>query len=292
MARTRRLHTRRTKETKTRLPLWKRMLAVTCHLFSEAEDEVDELNAQAMLALTIKTKQNQPRHGRWGRRGPYNAPQVEEFFKLLLEGFSEKRFRIWMRCCEAGNNQTVDGGQDLPWLYWDWRWISSQACSLASEKSMVILVSEKVLCTTSLTGQDVLPMLPYSSSPGYGNIVKNIVRTQSSSWWTKRLSAICIKIEHTFGLLKGQFQYLRLIPGHNLQRVNRTIEALFVSHNILTSIGDDPMKIVGLQEGEAPRVARHISRLHQREVAEETDSDLYRSGLFRHKHLLGLMKRR
>lgn len=73
------------------------MLAVTCHLLSEAEDEVDELNAHAMLALAIKTKQHQPQHGKWGRRGPYNAPQVGEFFNLLLEGFSEKRFRIWMR---------------------------------------------------------------------------------------------------------------------------------------------------------------------------------------------------
>lgn len=63
--------------------------------------------------------------------------------------------------------------------------------------------------------------------------------------WNRRLSKLQIAIEHAFGMLKGRFPSLRDMPGVDLDRIFKTIEALMVIHNILVEMDDDPAEIDG-----------------------------------------------
>lgn len=68
--------------------------------------------------------------------------------------------------------------------------------------------------------------------------------------WNFQLSHIRIAIEHAFGCLKGRFPLLRGLPGNNLDEMYKLIEALLITHNILTELGDDPKLIEGFNGAE------------------------------------------
>ena len=91
MARTR--HRLRSK-TKRRA-YWKQLQDLGLLYLVDAEDEEEDLEA-AMLLLLARKEMKAARSEKWGPRGPYNASKSDEFFRLLLEHFSERRFRIWM----------------------------------------------------------------------------------------------------------------------------------------------------------------------------------------------------
>lgn len=67
--------------------------------------------------------------------------------------------------------------------------------------------------------------------------------------FNRRLSSVRIKIEHTFGLLKGRFPCLRgMGPHKSIQEIYRVIEALIVLHNMAIELKDRPDVLWELHE--------------------------------------------
>lgn len=111
--------------------------------------------------------------------------------------------------------------------------------------------------------------------------------------WNRRLSKLRISIEHAFGMLKGRFPSLRNMPGQNLDRIFKTIEALMVVHNILVEMHDDPAEIDGYNGdedlglfGPARGGLDEQATRRTREVDNLRETDLHRLGVYRRKLLL------
>ena len=65
-------------------------------LLVQAEDELEELTALAILLIARKRKQSL-RYGRFGRRGQYNEPKCTVFFEHILFNTSERYFKAFLR---------------------------------------------------------------------------------------------------------------------------------------------------------------------------------------------------
>jgi hypothetical protein len=76
---------------------WKKLENIGLIWLADAETDDDELEALTVL-LMARRERRQAQSGRWGPRGAYNAPRVEEFFDTLLYTFSPRRFQRWLRC--------------------------------------------------------------------------------------------------------------------------------------------------------------------------------------------------
>lgn len=94
-------------------------------------------------------------------------------------------------------------------------------------------------------------------------------------------------------MLKGRFPSLRSMPGQDLMRVFKTIEALMVIHNILIEMNDDPTDIDGYNGDEdlglftpAREERDHDAALRARNVDGMSGTTLYRTGLLRRKQLV------
>ena len=132
---------------------------------------------------------------------------------------------------------------------------------------------------------------PFSDS----ELTNDPVEARRRRAWNRQLSRLRIQIEHAFGMLKGRFPTLRNMPGRRLDRIFKTIEALMVVHNILIEMDDDPYEIEGyngdedlglfelVENNELGRQA-NLDRI--RELDNQLDADLHRSGIYRRKLLL------
>lgn len=89
----RRRHSRRAQPTKNML---KHLEAVAIYMMASAEDEDEELNC-LLLGLLIMQYRKPLRNGRYGRRGAYDRKKSEDFFRLMLEAFTPRQFKQFMR---------------------------------------------------------------------------------------------------------------------------------------------------------------------------------------------------
>ena len=105
--------------------------------------------------------------------------------------------------------------------------------------------------------------------------------------WNVSLSRLRVAVKNAFGCLKGCFLSLRNLPGHNIDEMFRTIEALLIVHNIVEEFGDDPKTIPGINGQEDADVGDvfHGAPVRLR------DDELYRAGLARQKNLLDLSRK-
>lgn len=65
-------------------------------LMCAAETDHERIAAISMALLALKEKKK-GRNGRYGLRGPYNAPKSKDFFDLLFNEFSDQWFKSWIR---------------------------------------------------------------------------------------------------------------------------------------------------------------------------------------------------
>ncbi|CUA74761.1 hypothetical protein RSOLAG22IIIB_05701 [Rhizoctonia solani] len=101
--------------------------------------------------------------------------------------------------------------------------------------------------------------------------------------WNKAFSSNRATVEHAFGLLKGRFSALRSMPGWDLSRMYRAIEALMIIHNICIDLRDDIHNIE--QVNPVDEQAGNIGHLIARDQAKDADA-LRASGLVRQKQLV------
>jgi hypothetical protein len=104
--------------------------------------------------------------------------------------------------------------------------------------------------------------------------------------WNQSLSKVRVAIENAFGRLKGRFPCLRNMPGHDIDQMFRTIEALMIIHNIVEEFGDNPETIAGFNGLEDPEVGD----VFRGAPVRLDDDELYRTGLARRKNLLDLSR--
>jgi hypothetical protein len=76
------------------------LMLATC-LLSTAEDEDDHLSALVITQLAlrqIRKEQTKSRYpGKYGPRGPYDRVKSGDFLCLLLDEFTDRQFKSWLR---------------------------------------------------------------------------------------------------------------------------------------------------------------------------------------------------
>lgn len=118
--------------------------------------------------------------------------------------------------------------------------------------------------------------------------MNNPEESNQCKMWNRKLSSLCIAVEHAFGWLKSRFPYLHDIPGYDMKQIYHTIEALMVLHNILDELGDSPDDIEEYNGEEDVDV--HDMRNQQTIWEHAMNADeLYWSGLLCRKQLLRLL---
>jgi len=119
------------------------------------------------------------------------------------------------------------------------------------------------------------------------------VRLQRKKWNSKH-SRARIGSEHYFGGLKGRFPALKLMPGRDMKRLYRSVEALIILHNILLELNDSPHDIddFSSEEIEAevadmlaipyePGLRRHNERQRLYQEAEMDDMRRHKGAVLR-----------
>jgi hypothetical protein len=71
--------------------------AFAIFLLATAEDEDDEFIAITVANLALQERRAHKFNKRYGRRGPYNRPKSEDFFRIILDVSSERIFKAWFR---------------------------------------------------------------------------------------------------------------------------------------------------------------------------------------------------
>lgn len=66
-------------------------------LLADADSDIEELLGLQVGKMALDAAKTPP-NGRYGRRGFYDNPKSKDFFDLMLDGFSTRWFRAWMRC--------------------------------------------------------------------------------------------------------------------------------------------------------------------------------------------------
>lgn len=146
------------------------------------------------------------------------------------------------------------------------------------------------------------PLTKFTIRPFADNDLTNDpLEARTRRRWNYDLSHLRVRIEHSYGRLKGRFPLLRCMRGNNLQVMWRTIEVCLIMHNILTELGDDPTSIEGfngLEDGLEEdnevdeNMQNHLSeeeQIRQQSVNRMAEEELYRTGLFRRKSLVNLI---
>lgn len=131
-----------------------------------------------------------------------------------------------------------------------------------------------------LTQHTIRPFADY-------DLTNDAAESQRRKTWNRQLLSLRISIEHAFGLLKGRFPYLRQIPGWDLEKIYKFVEALMVVHNILILQGDDPHEIEGFVGDAGVANGPGAEHAAQNDVDRDT---AFRMGTLRRKQLLDLFK--
>src|SRR5712691_5999379 len=92
---------------------------------------------------------------------------------------------------------------------------------------------------------------PYTVRPFYDNELRSGAERRQRTQFNQTHARARIVIEHVFGLLKGRFPALKLLPGRDIPCMYRVIQALRVLHNILLMIGDNAEEIPDFNGGDA-----------------------------------------
>jgi hypothetical protein len=79
--------------TSKRLQRRNQLYAFASLLLVDAQDDSDRCLAVALLKLGKDATYSD----RYGPRGPYNAAQSMDIFRLMMNEFSDRRFRSWLR---------------------------------------------------------------------------------------------------------------------------------------------------------------------------------------------------
>lgn len=106
--------------------------------------------------------------------------------------------------------------------------------------------------------------------------------------WNQKLSSLRVVIENAFRRLKGRFPCLRNFAVRDLQQAYRIIESIFIIHNIVESMGDDPEEIDGFDNDDAEFEDDDIQGRNIREMLN--DDELYQTGVARRKMLLEMFR--
>lgn len=118
------------------------------------------------------------------------------------------------------------------------------------------------------------------------DLTSNPVVAERRKKWNHKLSSLRISVEHAFGRLKGRFPYLREIRGADLTETYCVIEALFVLHNILEGLHDDPMEIDDFVD----ELEEYEENVEARQADQNLGlEDLFRAGDLHRKALVNLM---
>jgi hypothetical protein len=89
------------------------------------------------------------------------------------------------------------------------------------------------------------PLTKYSIQPFSDfDLTNDNAEAADHKQWNVSLSRLHVAVENAFGRLKGRFLSLRNLPGHNIDEMFRTIEALLIVHNIVEEFGNDPETIL------------------------------------------------
>jgi len=120
------------------------------------------------------------------------------------------------------------------------------------------------------------PLTKYSIRPFSDfDLTNNNAEAADRKQWNVSLSRLRFAIENAFGHLKGRFPSLQNMPGHNIDEMFRTIEALLIIHNIVEEFGDDPETIPGFNGQEDADVGDVFHGVPVR----LSDDELYWTGL-------------
>ncbi|KAG8740497.1 hypothetical protein FRC10_004263 [Ceratobasidium sp. 414] len=104
---------------------------------------------------------------------------------------------------------------------------------------------------------------------------------QTRKSWNRSLSTQRVVVEHAFGQLKGRFPALRMMPGWDLPRMYRSIEALLAIHNICVDLRDRVEDIDG-----ADIIDDQLGALAQGAAPYESQNVIRAAGLARRKRLV------
>lgn len=74
----------------------KHLEAIAVYMLATAEDKDDELSC-VLVGLLIIQHRKAKRNGKYGRRGAYDRKKSEDFFRLMLEAFTPRQFKQFMR---------------------------------------------------------------------------------------------------------------------------------------------------------------------------------------------------
>jgi hypothetical protein len=72
--------------------------AFAAFLLATAEDDDEELIAICTATFALEQRRAWRFNKRYGRRGPYNRPKSEDFFRILLYESTNRIFKAWFRC--------------------------------------------------------------------------------------------------------------------------------------------------------------------------------------------------
>ncbi|KAG8690006.1 hypothetical protein FRC09_012173 [Ceratobasidium sp. 395] len=99
--------------------------------------------------------------------------------------------------------------------------------------------------------------------------------------WNQALSTHRVVVEHAFGQLKGRFPSLRLMPGWDLNRMYKAIEAMLIVHNICIDLRDRAEDIEA-----AYIIDRDVGQVPDDVAQNQTKDKIRAMGLARRKRLV------
>lgn len=91
-------HNRRAALKRRAIAMVKNIEAIAAYMMATAEDEDEELIAVAVALLARGHLKKAKKSGKFGPRGPYDRAKSEDFFQLVLESFTSRQFKEFMRC--------------------------------------------------------------------------------------------------------------------------------------------------------------------------------------------------
>lgn len=90
-------HDRRAARKKRALAMAKNIEALSIYMMVTADDEDDELIAIIVALLALDHHKNAKKSGKYGPRGRYDRAKSQDFFELVIEAFTDRQFKEFMR---------------------------------------------------------------------------------------------------------------------------------------------------------------------------------------------------
>ena len=60
--------------------------------------DAQDLEEELVALLTLKLTKQECRSGRYGQQGPYDQLKLHDFLELIIDKYSPRWFKAWMRC--------------------------------------------------------------------------------------------------------------------------------------------------------------------------------------------------